>query len=122
MPSPSRRDSCLARSEAWTPAQAERSADALGLAPLSERHWRALAACREEAARSGRIPALATIARTTALSRSTLARLFGAAPLAAIATLAGLDLSRSTSLRAPSSRTRPLPRRSLLKEEEPHAG
>lgn len=113
------------RANDWTPAFAERRASALRLAPLGERHWRLLAACREETARTGGLPGLGDLARLTSLSGAEIARLFGAEPLAAIADLAGLRQPAAlspTPVPIPTSRTRRLPRRFSSKEEDPHAG
>ena len=107
--------------EEWTPAAAEQRAAELGLAPLGERRWRLLAACREEAARTGRVPDLGALARLTSLTTTEIARLFGRTALAAIADLAGVQAApERTNL--PTSRTRRSPRRFPSKEEEPHAG
>ena len=112
----------------WTPSLAERRAAALGLAPLGERHWRLLAASREETARTGVLPDLLDLARLTALSRAEIERLFGPEPLAAIAAIAGLAGLAGLAAPAPSpapsptSRTRPSPRRFPSKEEDPHVG
>lgn len=115
--------SSLLRPDEWTPSLAERRAAELGLAPLDEPRWRLLAACREEAARTGRLPDLAALARLTAMTETEIDRLFGRAALAAIAELSGVRPSPvQEAIASPTSRTRRPPRRFPSKEEEPHAG
>jgi sulfur relay (sulfurtransferase) DsrC/TusE family protein len=73
----------------WTPARAEAIARRAGLAALRDRHWRVIASCREEFARTGRTPDLAQLSKLTGLDRRELAQLFPGDPEALIGRISG---------------------------------
>lgn len=77
------------RSE-WTPALAECVARVYGIDPLTESHWRVISECREEFARSGKVPQPAQLAALSHLSATALESLFPAGLLSLAWILAGV--------------------------------
>ena len=73
----------------WTPDRAALAARALGIPRLTHRHWNVIARYREEAARTGCAPGLATLQRLTDLGRDELATLFPGDAEVSIARIAG---------------------------------
>ncbi|HET9210132.1 MAG TPA: TusE/DsrC/DsvC family sulfur relay protein, partial [Thermoanaerobaculia bacterium] len=53
----------LLDSSQWSPAVADEIAEEVGIAPLTERHWKVITFCREDAAREGQSPGLRRIAK-----------------------------------------------------------
>ncbi len=76
-------------SEEWTPDAAEDLARA-SLGPLSEKHWRAIAACREIFASGDCVPSLERVAGTANIPIPELARLFSGRAAELIAEIAGM--------------------------------
>lgn len=77
------------RSE-WTPSLAECVASVYGIDPLTESHWRVISGCREEFARSGKVPEPAQLAALAHLSARDLESLFPAGLLSLDWILAGV--------------------------------
>lgn len=74
----------------WSPAEADAAARAAGIGPLGDRHWKILATCREEAARSGRAPGLARIEALTGVDDAELHVLFPGDAASLITRIAGV--------------------------------
>jgi tRNA 2-thiouridine synthesizing protein E len=74
----------------WTPEMAEEIAREVGIAPLTERHWKVITCCREDAAREGRSPGLRRIAELSGVDSKELYRLFPENPGNLVARIAGL--------------------------------
>lgn len=77
------------RSE-WTPSLAECVARLYGIDPLTESHWRVISECREEFARSGKVPRPAQLAALAQLSEGGLESLFPAGLVSLAWILAGV--------------------------------
>ena len=60
----------------WTPSLAECVARVYGIDTLTESHWRVISECREEFARSGKVPQPAQLAALAQLSARDLEALF----------------------------------------------
>lgn len=80
----------LVDSSEWTPDLAEILARRSGIPSLTERHWRVLTCCREDAARTGRIPTLHRLIGLTGVSLVELYRLFPPTPETLVVQIAGL--------------------------------
>ena len=80
----------LLDSSQWTPEIAEEIAKAMGIAPLSERHWKVITFCREDAAREGQSPGLRRIAMLSGVGIKELYQLFPKGPGKLAARIAGL--------------------------------
>jgi TusE/DsrC/DsvC family sulfur relay protein len=80
----------LLDSSQWTPQVAEELAKDAGVAPLTERHWKVIAFCREDAARQGQSPGLRRIAKLSGVEMKELYRLFPQGPGKLAARIAGL--------------------------------
>lgn len=80
----------LVDSSQWTPEVAEEIAQEVGVAPLSERHWKVITFCREDAAREGQSPGLRRIAKLSGVDMKELYRLFPKGPGKLAARIAGL--------------------------------
>lgn len=74
----------------WTPAMAEAIAEETGLAPLTEKHWKVIAFCREDAAREGQAPGLRRIAKLSGVDMKELYKLFPKGPGKLAARISGL--------------------------------
>jgi tRNA 2-thiouridine synthesizing protein E len=74
----------------WTPETAEVLAREAGVDPLTDLHWKVIALCREEAARSGRPPDLRSLCDLSGLDGAALRRLFPDKPHRLAARIAGL--------------------------------
>lgn len=77
--------------EDWSPERAEALACRAGLRSLGEWHWKVIAAAREDAARSGRVPQLFRIQEITGLAAGELERLFPGDAGALITRIAGFE-------------------------------
>jgi len=86
----------LLDAQQWTPAIAEALAREAGLLPLTTRHWRVITVCREEAARTGRSPRAAQLAKLAGLVPGELAELFPKTPEMLAARVAGLPRTVAT--------------------------
>jgi TusE/DsrC/DsvC family sulfur relay protein len=80
----------LLDSSQWTPELAEALARESGIAPLSERHWKVITFCREDAAREGQSPGLRRIAKLSGVDMKELYRLFPKGPGKLASRVAGL--------------------------------
>jgi tRNA 2-thiouridine synthesizing protein E len=74
----------------WTPELAESLARDSGLPPLTERHWKVISFCREDAAREGQPPGLRRIAKLSGVDMRELYQLFPKGPGKLAAKVAGL--------------------------------
>jgi len=77
----------------WSPEVATARARRAGLPALRPRHWKVIAACREEAARTGRCPRLERLSVLTGLAPPELLLLFPGEAEALVARIAGLGRS-----------------------------
>jgi tRNA 2-thiouridine synthesizing protein E len=80
----------LVDSSQWTPALAESLARDTGVAPLTERHWKVITFCREDAAREGQPPGLRRISKLSGVDMKELYKLFPKGPGKLAARIAGL--------------------------------
>ena len=80
----------LLDSSQWSPAVAEAIAEEAGIAPLTERHWKVITFCREDAAREGQSPGLRRIAKLSGVDMKELYQLFPKGPGKLAARIAGL--------------------------------
>jgi hypothetical protein len=84
----------------WAPEQAQEHARQAGLGVLGDHHWKVITSCREEAARTGHMPALHTIETLTGFDAGELHALFPGDFEAIFARIAGL----TGHLRSPRNR------------------
>ena len=75
----------------WTPQVAEILARGAGIETLTERHWKVITCCREDAARHGKTPGLRRISELSGVAASELNRLFPSGPGELAALIAGLS-------------------------------
>jgi dissimilatory sulfite reductase related protein len=80
----------LLDSSQWTPEIAQQIAQEVGISPLTERHWKVLTFCREDAARQGQSPGLRRIAKLSGVDMKELYQLFPKGPGKLAARIAGL--------------------------------
>ena len=80
----------LLDSSQWSPAVAEAIAEEAGVAPLTERHWKVITFCREDAAREGQSPGLRRIAKLSGVDMKELYQLFPQGPGKLASRIAGL--------------------------------
>jgi TusE/DsrC/DsvC family sulfur relay protein len=80
----------LLDSSQWSPAVAEAIAEEVGIAPLTERHWKVITFCREDAAREGQSPGLRRIAKLSGVDMKELYQLFPKGPGKLASRIAGL--------------------------------
>lgn len=80
----------LVDSSQWTPALAESLARDTGIVPLTERHWKVITFCREDAAREGQPPGLRRISKLSGVDMKELYKLFPKGPGKLAARIAGL--------------------------------
>lgn len=80
----------LADSAQWTPAIGEALAQERGIAPLSDKHWKVITFCREDAAREGHPPGLRRISKLSGVTMPELYQLFPKGPGKLAALVAGL--------------------------------
>src|SRR4029079_13653973 len=80
----------LLDSSQWTPEIAGQIAREAGISPLTERHWKVIAFCREDAARQGQSPGLRRIAKLSGVDMKELYQLFPKGPGKLAAKIAGL--------------------------------
>jgi len=86
----------LLDSSQWTPEVADEIAREVGIEPLTERHWKVIAFCREDAAREGRSPGLHRIAELSGVDMKELYRLFPKGPGKLAVRIAGLPKPTSS--------------------------
>jgi tRNA 2-thiouridine synthesizing protein E len=80
----------LLDSRQWTPQLAEALAQKAGIGRLTERHWKVITFCREDAAREGQPPGLRRIAKLSGVAMKELYQLFPKGPGKLAAMVAGL--------------------------------
>jgi dissimilatory sulfite reductase related protein len=80
----------LLDSSQWTPEVAAEIAKEVGITPLTERHWKVITFCREDAAREGQSPGLRRIAKLSGVDTKELYQLFPKGPGKLAARIAGL--------------------------------
>jgi len=79
----------------WTPEIAERIAGEAGVGPLTDKHWKVLTFCREDAAQQGQSPGLRRISKQSGVDMKELYELFPKGPGKLAARLAGLPKPKS---------------------------
>ena len=79
----------LLDSSQWTPAIAESIAQEVGIR-LTDRHWKVLSFCREDAAREGTSPGLRRIAKLSGVEMKELYQLFPKGPAKLAAKIGGI--------------------------------
>jgi TusE/DsrC/DsvC family sulfur relay protein len=80
----------LTDSSQWTPELADQLAHEAGIGPLTERHWKVITFCREDAAREGQPPGLRRISKLSGVDMKELYQLFPKGPGKLAAKVAGL--------------------------------
>ena len=80
----------LTDSSQWTPELADQLARDAGIGPLTERHWKVITFCREDAAREGQPPGLRRISKLSGVDMKELYQLFPKGPGKLAAKVAGL--------------------------------
>jgi tRNA 2-thiouridine synthesizing protein E len=83
-------DGFLLEGSRWTPQVAESLARESGIEPLTDRHWKVIALCREDTARRRRPPTAERISELSGFALDELRRLFPGDPGETIARIAGL--------------------------------
>lgn len=79
----------------WTPEVAELLARTAGIDRLTDKHWKVLALCREEAARGGCLSDAREISQLAGLEETRLCELFPGDPARLAARIAGLPSPKS---------------------------
>ena len=82
-------------SSQWTPEIAERIAGDVGVGPLTDRHWKVITFCREDAAQMGQSPGLRRISKQSGVAMKELYALFPKGPGKLAARIAGLAKPKS---------------------------
>ena len=80
----------LVDSGEWTPEVATGLAAEKGIAPLTERHWKVIGFCREDAAARGESPGLRRISKNSGVTMKELYKLFPRGPGKLAALVSGL--------------------------------
>jgi len=80
----------LTDSSQWTPELAHKLARETGIGPLTERHWKVITFCREDAASQGQPPGLRRISKLSGVDMKELYQLFPKGPGKLAARIAGL--------------------------------
>lgn len=81
----------------WTPEVAELLARSAGIDRLTDKHWKVLALCREEAARGGCLSDLGEISKLAGMDEARLHELFPGDPARLVARIAGLPRPKSSN-------------------------
>jgi tRNA 2-thiouridine synthesizing protein E len=79
----------------WLPEVGEAIAQEVGVTPLTERHWKVITFCREDAAREGTPPGLRRISKMSGVDTRELYQLFPRGPGKLAARIAGLPKPKS---------------------------
>ena len=74
----------------WTPEIGEEIATESGIAPLTDKHWKVITFCREDAAKQGEPPGVRRIAKLSGVEMKELYQLFPKGPGKLAARVAGL--------------------------------
>ena len=82
-------------SSQWTPEIAEQIVREAGLSPLTDRHWKVITFCREDAAQQGQSPGLRRISKRSGVGMKELYQLFPKGPGKLAARVAGLPKPKS---------------------------
>ena len=85
----------LASADTWNRDVAEGIAQELGIAPLSDRHWKVIDFCRGDAASQGQAPGLRRIAKMSGVPMKELYQLFPKGPGKLAARVSGLPKPKS---------------------------
>jgi len=80
----------LINGEQWTPEVAEAIAAEVGIGPLTDRHWKVITFCREDAAQQGTPPGLRRISKLSGVDMKELYQLFPKGPGKLAARISGL--------------------------------
>ena len=80
----------LVDADQWSPELAEALAADVGIASLTDQHWKVITFCREDAAREGTPPGLRRISKLSGVGMKDLYRLFPKGPGKLAARVAGL--------------------------------
>ena len=80
----------LTDSSQWTPEVAESIASESGIPELTEKHWKVITFCREDAATQGQPPGLRRISKLSGVNMKELYKLFPKGPGKLAAKVAGL--------------------------------
>ncbi len=80
----------LVDSDQWTPELAEEIAAESGIASLTDKHWKVITFCREDAAREGQPPGLRRISKLSGVNMKELYQLFPKGPGKLAAKISGL--------------------------------
>jgi len=81
----------------WTPEVAEVLARSAGIDRLTDKHWKVLALCREEAACGGCLSDIGEISKLAGMEEARLHELFPGDPARLVARIAGLPRPKSTN-------------------------
>ena len=79
----------------WTPEIGERIAAEAGVGPLTDKHWKVITFCREDAAQEGQSPGLRRISKQSGVGMKELYELFPKGPGKLAARIAGLPKPKS---------------------------
>ena len=82
----------------WTPEIAEALAEETGIGALTERHWKVITFCREDAARDGQPPGLRRISKLSGVGTKELYQLFPKGPGKLAAKISGLPKPKGCSV------------------------
>jgi tRNA 2-thiouridine synthesizing protein E len=85
----------------WTPEVAELLARNAGIDPLTDRHWKVIALCREDAARQHRQPGMRRLSRLVHYDAVELDRLFLERASELVPRIAGLSKPNEEDARKP---------------------
>ncbi len=80
----------LADSSQWTPEIAEAIATEVGIGELTDKHWKVITFCREDAAKQGPPPGLRRISKLSCVNMKELYQLFPKGPGKLAARVSGL--------------------------------
>lgn len=85
----------LVDSSQWTREIAEAIAEESGIGPLTDRHWKVIDFCREDAEKQGQPPGLRRISKLSGVGMKELYQLFPKGPGKLAAKIAGLPKPKS---------------------------
>ena len=80
----------LTDSGKWTPEVGEALAQSSGIAALTDKHWKVITFCREDAAQQGQSPGVRRISKLSGVNMKELYQLFPKGPGKLAARVAGL--------------------------------
>ena len=83
-------DGFMVDSSQWTPEIAEALAEQAGVESLTERHWKVITFCREDAVQAGQPPGLRRISKLSGVGTKELYQLFPKGPGKLAAKISGL--------------------------------